>query len=86
MYGGNRFVTVTETSVDSAFLVNQWLSVRFDLISCCIIAIVGLVAVASPAVNASLAGFALAFASSFTMDVSLKYAIISLLVNYLWCS
>ncbi|KAF7972890.1 hypothetical protein HWV62_16688 [Athelia sp. TMB] len=49
--------------------VNRWLSIRFNLISCCIIAIAGLVAVVSPAVSASLAGFALAFASTITMDI-----------------
>jgi hypothetical protein len=49
--------------------VNRWLSVRFNLISSGIIGVTGFVAVASPAISASLAGFALAFASTITNDV-----------------
>lgn len=50
-------------------IVNRWLSVRFNLISACVIGITGFVAVASPTISASLAGFALAFASTITNDV-----------------
>ena len=51
-------------------LVNRWLSVRFNLISSGIIGVTGFVAVASPNISAALAGFALAFASTITSDVS----------------
>lgn len=54
-------------------IVNRWLSVRFNLISACVIGITGFVAVASPAINASLAGFALAFASTITNDVGIPF-------------
>jgi hypothetical protein len=49
--------------------VNRWLSVRFNLISSGVIGITGFVAVASPTISASLAGFALAFASTITYEV-----------------
>lgn len=54
---------------DKMSLVNRWLSIRFNLISSCIIGVTGFVAVASPTISASLAGFALAFASTITGDV-----------------
>lgn len=50
-------------------IVNRWLSIRFNLISCGIIGAAGFVAVATPGISASLAGFALAFASTITHDV-----------------
>ena len=50
-------------------IVNRWLSVRFNLISACVVGITGFIAVASPTISASLAGFALAFASSITNNV-----------------
>jgi hypothetical protein len=61
---GHRAKRLTKTS-----LANRWLSVRFNLISSCIIGVTGFVAVASPTISASLAGFALAFASTITNDV-----------------
>ncbi|KZP24950.1 multidrug resistance-associated ABC transporter [Athelia psychrophila] len=65
-------LTCVDTNVNPYYWmwgVNRWLSIRFNLISCCIIAIAGFVAVLSPAISASLAGFALAFASTITMDI-----------------
>jgi hypothetical protein len=50
--------------------VNRWLSVRFNLLSSAVIGVTALVCVLSPSVSASLAGFALAFAATFTNDVS----------------
>ena len=49
--------------------VNRWLSVRFNLLSSAVIGVIALVCVLSPSVSASLAGFALAFAATFTNDV-----------------
>jgi hypothetical protein len=49
--------------------VNRWLSVRFNLLSSAVIGVIALVCVLMPNVNASLAGFALAFAATFTNDV-----------------
>lgn len=73
MWGGNELLLNTAQTHTKLFKsVNRWLSIRFNLISCCIIAIVGFVAVLSPAISASLAGFALAFASTITMDVCLE--------------
>ena len=50
--------------------VNRWLSARFLLLSSCIVALVALIAVMTPTIDASLAGFALAFSDSLLMDVS----------------
>jgi hypothetical protein len=55
-----------------ACLVNRWLSIRFNLLSSAVVGVVALVAVISPAMSASLAGFALAFASSITNDVRVQ--------------
>ncbi|KAI0761279.1 multidrug resistance-associated ABC transporter [Trametes elegans] len=49
--------------------VNRWLSARFNLLSSAVIGITAFVAVLSPRIDASLAGFALAFASSLLGDV-----------------
>jgi len=49
--------------------VNRWLSVRFNLLSSAIVGITGVVVLLTPGIDASLAGFALAFASSVTSDL-----------------
>lgn len=49
--------------------VNRWLSVRFNLLSAGIVGATGLVCLITPGVSASLAGFALSFASTITMDL-----------------
>ncbi|KDQ53279.1 hypothetical protein JAAARDRAFT_72568 [Jaapia argillacea MUCL 33604] len=49
--------------------VNRWLSARFNLLSSAIVGITGAVCVLSPSISASLAGFALAFSSTVTMDL-----------------
>ena len=51
--------------------VNQWISTRFNLLSSGLIGLTGVVALLNPRVNASLAGFTLAFASTVTHDVCL---------------
>lgn len=71
--------------------VNRWLSARFNLLSGAVVGITGFVAVMSPNISASTAGFALAFASTITVDVcsafvgdqsSLLNAVFS---SYSWC-
>ncbi|RPD54947.1 multidrug resistance-associated ABC transporter [Lentinus tigrinus ALCF2SS1-7] len=49
--------------------VNRWLSARFNLLSSAVIGITAFVAVVTPTIDASLAGFALAFASSLLSDL-----------------
>ena len=49
--------------------VNRWISTRFNLLSSALIGITGIVALLNPRVDASLAGFTLAFASTVTMDL-----------------
>ncbi|KAK0452263.1 P-loop containing nucleoside triphosphate hydrolase protein [Armillaria borealis] len=49
--------------------VNRWLSIRFNLLSCAITGVTAAVTVLTPRIDASLAGFVLAFASSITNDL-----------------
>ncbi|KAI0331721.1 multidrug resistance-associated ABC transporter [Cubamyces sp. BRFM 1775] len=49
--------------------VNRWLSARFNLLSSAVIGITAFVAVLSPRIDASMAGFALAFATSLLGDL-----------------
>ncbi|KAJ1311227.1 hypothetical protein OPQ81_009727 [Rhizoctonia solani] len=49
--------------------VNRWLSVRFNLLSATVVAITGAVMLIDTNVDASFAGFALAFASTITSDL-----------------
>ncbi|EPQ52410.1 hypothetical protein GLOTRDRAFT_26339, partial [Gloeophyllum trabeum ATCC 11539] len=49
--------------------VNRWLSARYNLLSSAVVGITGLVAIFTPRIDASLAGFALAFASTVTNDL-----------------
>ncbi len=58
------------TGTDCHRSVNRWLSVRFNLLSSAVVGITAFVAVLSPSIDASMAGFALAFASSLLVDVS----------------
>ncbi len=58
------------TGADGLSSVNRWLSARFNLLSSAVIGITAFVAVLSPTIDASMAGFALAFATSLLGDVS----------------
>ncbi|KAG6895370.1 hypothetical protein C0992_001606 [Termitomyces sp. T32_za158] len=49
--------------------VNRWLSMRFNLLSCGVIGVTGVVSLITPSISASLAGFALTFASTITGDL-----------------
>lgn len=49
--------------------VNRWLSIRFNLLSNVVIGAIAIACVMTPAISASLAGFALAFASTVTNDI-----------------
>ncbi|KAH7096201.1 multidrug resistance-associated ABC transporter [Auriculariales sp. MPI-PUGE-AT-0066] len=49
--------------------VNRWLSARFNLLSSAVLGVTGVAVMLTPGVDASLAGFALAFASTITSDL-----------------
>ena len=51
--------------------VNRWLSIRFNLLSAVIVGLAAFVSILTPTIDAALAGFILAFASTVTNDVSL---------------
>lgn len=50
-------------------VVNRWLSMRFNLLSSAVVGVTGLALVLTPSVDAALAGFALAFASTISGDI-----------------
>ncbi len=50
--------------------VNRWLVIRFNLLSAVIVGLVAFVSILTPTIDAALAGFILAFASTATNDVS----------------
>ncbi|KAI0683866.1 ATP-binding cassette transporter [Cytidiella melzeri] len=49
--------------------VNRWLSARFNLLSAAVVGATGFIAIMTPGISASTAGFALAFASTISNDV-----------------
>ncbi|EPQ52340.1 multidrug resistance-associated ABC transporter [Gloeophyllum trabeum ATCC 11539] len=49
--------------------VNRWLLARYNLLSSAVVGITALVAILTPRIDASLAGFMLAFASTVTTDL-----------------
>ncbi|KAK1224806.1 hypothetical protein PQX77_012290, partial [Marasmius sp. AFHP31] len=49
--------------------VSQWLSIRFELLSCGVVGAMAIIAVGNPTISASVAGFSLAFASTITRDL-----------------
>ncbi|THH21147.1 hypothetical protein EW146_g360 [Bondarzewia mesenterica] len=49
--------------------VNRWLSIRFNLLSSIIVGVTGVITVVTPRIDAALAGFALAFATTITNDI-----------------
>ncbi|KAH9976210.1 ATP-binding cassette transporter [Lactifluus volemus] len=51
------------------YAVNIWLSVRFELLSSVIVGLAAFVTILTPSIDAALAGFILAFASTVTNDV-----------------
>lgn len=70
-------------------LVNRWLSARFNLLSAAVLGVTGFVALLTPSIDASLAGFALAFASSITGDVRfslLRFLHVADVITYSYCS
>lgn len=50
-------------------IVNRWLSIRFNLLSAGVIGLTAVVVITDKKIDASLAGFALAFASTITSDL-----------------
>ena len=53
--------------------VNRWLSVRFNLLSAVIVGLTAFVTILTPTIDAALAGFILAFATTITTDVSVAF-------------
>ncbi|KAH7104982.1 multidrug resistance-associated ABC transporter [Auriculariales sp. MPI-PUGE-AT-0066] len=49
--------------------INRWLATRFNMVSSVVVGIAGAIILLNPSIDASLAGFALAFATSLTNDV-----------------
>jgi hypothetical protein len=52
------------------YTVNRWLSIRFNLFSAIIVGVAAFGIILTPTIDAALAGFILAFASTVTNDVS----------------
>ncbi|KAH9018832.1 ATP-binding cassette transporter [Lactarius hengduanensis] len=52
--------------------VNRWLTIRLNLLSAVIVGLVAFVSILTPTIDAALAGFILAFASTVTNDVALE--------------
>ena len=69
MWGGEYPIGLYGQSELISSEVNRWLSVRFNLLSAGIIGATGLACLITPGITASLAGFALAFASTITNDL-----------------
>ena len=70
MWGGEgeKYSTIW-TCLLMLYVVNRWLSVRFNLFSACIIGMAAFVTILTPTIDAALAGFILAFATTVTNDV-----------------
>lgn len=51
------------------YVVNRWLSIRFNLLSAAIVGMAAFVTIWTPTIDAALAGFILAFASAVSSDV-----------------
>jgi len=75
MWGGGheKFATFS-ACILTLYAVNRWLSVRFNLYSAGIIGLASFVTILTPTIDAALAGFILAFASTVTIDVSATFA------------
>lgn len=55
------------------YAVNRWLSVRFNLLSAVIVGLTAFVTILTPTIDAALAGFILAFATTITNDVRVAF-------------
>jgi len=76
MWGGERERDATIwTWLLMLYSVNRWLSVRFNLFSSCIIGLAAFVTILTPTIDAALAGFILAFASTVTTDVGVSVCV-----------
>jgi hypothetical protein len=75
MWGGEHEKLATFLAgIVTLYAVNRWLSVRFNLYSSGIIGMAAFVTILTPTIDAALAGFILAFASTVTIDVSTAFA------------
>jgi hypothetical protein len=74
MWGGEHEKVAFLACILTLYAVNRWLSVRFNLYSAGIVGMAAFVTILTPTINAALAGFILAFASTVTIDVSTAFA------------
>jgi hypothetical protein len=75
MWGGahENVYNVVLACFMTLYAVNRWLSVRFNLLSAVIVGLTSFVTIFSPSIDAALAGFILAFATTVTTDVSVAF-------------
>jgi hypothetical protein len=70
MWGGEREEFVINLAcILMICAVNRWLSVRLNLFSAGILGLAAFVTILTPTIDAALAGFILAFATTVTSDV-----------------
>ena len=75
MWGGEHETFATFLAcILTLYAVNNWLSVRFSLYSAGIVGMAAFVTILTPTIDAALAGFILAFASTVTIDVRTAFA------------
>src|ERR1700753_412351 len=73
---GSKFLREMQQHVDTntnpyywMWGVNRWLSARFNLLSSAVVGVTAVVVLANGSIDASFAGFALAFASTVTGEL-----------------
>ena len=54
-------------------VVNRWISARFNILSSFIVGVTAILVLVSPNISAAQAGFALAFSSTVSMEVSYSF-------------
>ena len=75
MWGGahGNWCNMVLTYFMTLCAVNRWLSVRFNLLSAVILGLTAFVTILTPTIDAALAGFILAFATTITNDVRVAF-------------
>jgi len=69
MWGGKWYANCDGLRFIYVLTVNRWLSIRFNLLSAVIVGATAFACLVTPGITASMAGFALAFASTVTNDL-----------------
>jgi hypothetical protein len=73
MWGGAHWCNMVLAYFMTLCAVNRWLSVRFNLLSAVILGLTAFVTILTPTIDAALAGFILAFATTITNDVRVAF-------------